>query len=275
MRKLWKQFRYRLESLACRLVAEIIPLLPRGVCLQVARVAGIIHYQFDGKARAVALENLRLTLGNRLNEADRKQLAKKSYQTFARTMLDLFWARNLLTTNFDKFLKLEGFEHAYRVRDEHGSIIFLAIHHGGHEWVHLAGGFAGFNLSFVALDFKNSALESVFRQAREHSGNHIVGQQQSMLKLLRAVRPWGRRGRIANRPRTQAAPTRRGDRRVGDEDVRHFFARFAARTDRRADGSSDERTSRRRHLHGDCAPSPHLPNRSELPRNHTRVLGFL
>ena len=188
MRKLWKQFRYRLEYLGCRLLAEIIPRLPRRACLEFARVAGMLYYQFDHKTRAVALENLRLALGDELDETGREQVARKSFQTFARTMLDLFWARNLGPTNFDKFLKLEGFEHAYKVREEHGSIIFLAIHHGGQEWVHLAGGFAGFNLSFVGLDFKNPALEAVFRRAREHSGNHIVGQQQSMLKLLRAVR---------------------------------------------------------------------------------------
>ena len=188
MRKLWKQVRYRLEYIGLRLLAACIPLLSRQACLGLARLAGTLYYRFDRKSRAVALENLRLTLGNSLDEPARERVAKASFQTFARAMLDLFWARNLLPTNFHDHLKLEGFEEAERVRDEHGSIIFLAIHHGGQEWVHLTGGFTGFNLSFVALDFKNPALESVFRRAREHSGNHIVGQQQSMLKLLRAVR---------------------------------------------------------------------------------------
>ena len=188
MRKLWKQVRYRLEYVGLRTAAETIPRLPRRLCLGLARVLGVLYYRFDRKTRAVALENLRLTLGDTLDAAARERVAKASFLTFARAMLDLFWARNLRPENFRKHLKLEGFEHAYKVRDEHGSIIFLAIHHGGQEWVHLTGGFTGFNLSFVALDFKNPALESVFRQAREHSGNHIVGQQQSMLKLLRAVR---------------------------------------------------------------------------------------
>ena len=188
MRTLWKQFRYRLEFVGLRLLAETIPLLPRWVCLRLAQALGALYYRLDGKTRAVALENLRLTLGSVHDGKELERVARASFQTFARAMLDLFWARNLSPTNFHKYIRLEGFEHAYQARDEHGSIIFLAIHHGGQEWVHLTGGFTGFNLSFVALDFKNSALESVFRHAREHSGNHIVGQQQSMLKLLRAVR---------------------------------------------------------------------------------------
>lgn len=188
MKRLWKQFRYRLEYFGCRLLAGLIPRLPRHVCLRLARGLGALYYRFDHKTRRVALENLRLTLGDTLDAAERERVARASFLNFARAMLDLFWARNLTPENYTRFLKLEGFEHAYKVQREHGSILFLAIHHGSQEWTHLAGGFTGFNLSFVALDFKNPALESVFRRAREHSGNHLIGQQQSMLKLLRAAR---------------------------------------------------------------------------------------
>lgn len=188
MKKLWKQFRYRLEYFGCRMLAGLIPRLPRKMCLRLAEVLGGLYYRLDRKSRAIAHENLRLTLGNDLDEAARERVARVSFLNFARAMLDLFWARNLTPENFRNFLKLEGFEHADAVKAEHGSIVFLAMHHGEQEWVHLTGGFLGYNLSFVALDFKNPALESVFRRAREHSGNHIIGQQQSMLKLLRAVR---------------------------------------------------------------------------------------
>lgn len=188
MRALWKQVRYRLEYIGCRLLAGLIPRLPRAVCLGLARAAGGLYYRLDRRSRTVALENLRLTLGDKLDAAAREQIARASFSNFSRAMLDLFWARNLTPQNYTRYLKLEGFEHAYKVQREHGSIIFLAIHHGSQEWVHLTGGFTGFNLSFVALDFKNPALEEVFRAAREHSGNHIIGQQQSMLKLLRATR---------------------------------------------------------------------------------------
>ena len=50
----------------------------------------------------------------------------------------------------------------------------------------LTGGFIGLPASMVALDFKNASLDAVFREARELSGNRIIGQQQSMLRLLRA-----------------------------------------------------------------------------------------
>ena len=50
----------------------------------------------------------------------------------------------------------------------------------------------------VALDFKNPALDAVFARARERSGNRIVGQRQSVLRLLRAVRRGGGAGLLVD-----------------------------------------------------------------------------
>ncbi len=50
----------------------------------------------------------------------------------------------------------------------------------------------------VALDFKNPALDAVFARAREHSGNRIVGQHQSMLRLLQSVRRGGGAGLLVD-----------------------------------------------------------------------------
>ncbi len=74
------------------------------------------------------------------------------------------------------------------LRDEHGGVILVVQHYGSYEWVSLAVGFSGLPVWIVALDFKNPALETVFRAARGHSGHTLIGQGQSMLKLLRAVR---------------------------------------------------------------------------------------
>ena len=43
----------------------------------------------------MALENLRLTLGDTYSAAERDRIARASFQNFARAMLDLFWARRL------------------------------------------------------------------------------------------------------------------------------------------------------------------------------------
>ena len=198
MKSLWKQVRYRLEYFGCRLLTGLIPRLPRRACLRLGDVLGGLFFRFDRRNRAVALENLRLALGDTLDAAARREVARRSFLNFARAMLDLFWARNLTSDNWTSHLKVVGFHHAFNVQARHGGVIFLSLHAGSHEWVALTPGFIGLPSSMVALDFKNDSLDAVFRAAREHSGNRIVGQQQSMLKLLRTVRRGGQAGLLVD-----------------------------------------------------------------------------
>ena len=194
MRTIWKQFRYRLEYLGLRALAEGVPRLSRRGCVRLSRMAGALYYRLDSRGRAVALENLRLTFGDALDARRREEIARASFLNFALGMLDLFWARNLSPENFTDLITVEGFDRVRAAHAEHRGVIYLALHFGSQEWVSLTGGFLGLPASMVALDFKNPALDAVFTRAREHSGNQIVGQHQSMLRLLRSVRRGGAAG---------------------------------------------------------------------------------
>ena len=191
MKSFWKQIRYRLEYFGCVALAGLIPRLPRRVCVALSHVLGDLFYRLDRRSRAVALENLRLTLGATHDAARRETVARASFRNFARAMLDLFWARNLTPENFQKYIQIENFGAIREAHARHGGVIFLALHAGSHEWVSLTSGLVGTPSSMVALAFKNPALDVVFRRAREHSGNTIIGQKLSMLRLLRAVKRGG------------------------------------------------------------------------------------
>ena len=91
----WKEFRYRLEELGCRLLMRGLPRLSRRGCLRLANGLGALAYLLDARGRGVALSNLECVFGDRYTPAQRRAIARASYQNFLRTMLDLFWARNL------------------------------------------------------------------------------------------------------------------------------------------------------------------------------------
>ena len=67
MRRRWKRFRYRLEWIGLRLALKLVPLLPRSICLRLARVLGFLMSIFDRQARNVALANLEVAFGNQLS----------------------------------------------------------------------------------------------------------------------------------------------------------------------------------------------------------------
>ncbi len=191
----WKNFRYRLERGGLDLLAWVIPRLPRRMCVSLSSACGEIAWVCDRRGRAVAEENLACALGNRFTPRQRREIARASYRNFARSMLDLFWAQNLTPANYREFLHLEGFE---EFRERHarspGGSIALTVHLGNWEWAGLALGFAGIPSVIVAESFKNPLLSEVFDRLRGVSGNTIIPQEKSMLRLLKMVKRGGATG---------------------------------------------------------------------------------
>ncbi len=191
----WKSFRHRLERRALDAVARWVPRLSREHGVKLALVLGDLAFALDRRGRAVALGNLECVFGDRFSPKERRWLARQSYRNFLRTMLDLFWARNLTPQNHARWLRLEGFEalRARHAQSPAGSVLFC-IHQGNWEWASLAFGFAGFPTTIVAENFKNPLLTATFSGLREISGHKIIAQDNSMLRLLKVVKRGGSTG---------------------------------------------------------------------------------
>jgi lauroyl/myristoyl acyltransferase len=185
----WKKLRYRLERAGVELLAWGIPRLSRRWCVRLSSLCGEVAFACDRRGRAVALSNIECVFGKRLTSRQGREIVRASYRNFARSMLDLFWARNLTPTNYASYLRLEGFEE-FRRRHEGspGGSVGICVHMGNWEWGSLALGFAGIPSIIVAENFKNPMLTEVFNRLREASGHTIIPQQNSMLRLLKSVR---------------------------------------------------------------------------------------
>lgn len=200
----WKRFRYRLEWLACRLIAWFIPLLSRENSVALADAVGALAYRFDARGRRVALANLQCAFGERYTVAERKAIAEQSYKTFVRTMVDLFWASNLTSENWREYIQFEGEE---IVQEDGAATVVLCVHWGNFEWGGLSAGFQGRPSTIVAETFKNPLLTEIFREARSVSGNLLIPQENSMIRLLKTVKKRGGTGMLADLtlPPSQAA----------------------------------------------------------------------
>ena len=188
----WKRFRYWLEEGACRGLAWFIPKLSRGGCVSLARSLGAIAFSVDRRGRRVALENLECVFGDRLTAAKRAAIARAAYQNFARSMLDLFWAARLDERSFSQWMSTENFGpiEEWLTREKRG-VIFLGVHQGNWEWGSLANGYLGFRSLVVAENFKNPRLTGLFRRLREQSGQTVIPQENSLLRMMRNAKRGG------------------------------------------------------------------------------------
>jgi lauroyl/myristoyl acyltransferase len=180
----WKKIRYRLEWLGVKALASLIPLLPRGACVVLARAMGAVTFALDGHGRRVTLANIEAALGDEYTAEEQLRIARASYQTFARTMLDLFWAPRLLRPGGEKYIDLVGTEHLPGPGEP---CVALCAHHAGVEWASLACGLKGYRGCILTQAFKNPLLDKLFTDLRTCTGQEIITQEMSMLRMLRRL----------------------------------------------------------------------------------------
>ena len=197
MRDRWKKIRFRLERLGCVLLTKLVPLLPRMACVRIAHLVGTLAFHLDGRGRAVALANVEAAFGDKFTPQQRRELVRKSYRNFARTMLDLFWGPRLAKGDWRRWIRLENAGILDTLREAQGSLL-MCVHCGNWEWASLAVGFHGLQTHIVSEDFKNTSLNEVFSRMREVSGHRMIAQQNSVLRLLKVTKRGGMAGMLAD-----------------------------------------------------------------------------
>jgi Kdo2-lipid IVA lauroyltransferase/acyltransferase len=191
MSSLWKSLRHQLEWLGVRLLAAVIPRLPRPVAVQFGRFAGTLATAFDLRGRRVALSNLKAVFGDRFSDAERARIARRSYQQFTSTMIDLFWNPRINEQNYRKLIEFEGWDEFCRTVGPNGPCIIAACHYGNFEWFSLAAGYSGLVATIISREFMNPKLEPIFKRLREQSGHHFVTREGAIVKLYKTLRRGG------------------------------------------------------------------------------------
>ena len=185
-----KQLRYKLEWFGLFLATKLVPILPRSLCVGLAKLLGTAASVFDREGRRVALNNLELAFGDTLSRRERYRIMRASFRHFAQTMLDLLWSPRLTPENFQRFIELENFEET-AVGPER-SIIIACYHYSNFEWLSFACAFLGLPGTIIAQEFKNPRLDPLFRQLRERAGHELIPRERGIVRLYKVLRRKGR-----------------------------------------------------------------------------------
>ncbi len=166
--------------------------------MTLCRWIGTAIYLGDKRGRNTALENLRCAFGDQYTLAERKRIARGSYQNFARTFLDLFWSLKLTPETWHKhfIIKLHDTKIEQLARERGG--IWVTPHFGNFEFVSLVWGYRGMPYTVVAQDFKNPKLTPIFSRIRSHSGQKVIPQESAILRLMKLLKRGGYVGMLVD-----------------------------------------------------------------------------
>src|SRR5262249_34142620 len=106
----WKRFRFRLEAAGAKILVQVIPLFPRNVVHRLGSMLGWFAYYLLRTNRKIALANLDLAFGDSKSPGEKTRIARVSCQTFAATLLTLFWSPRMNRQALDELAETEGLE---------------------------------------------------------------------------------------------------------------------------------------------------------------------
>ncbi len=193
-----KQLRYFFETALIKSIAWLLPRLPRGVIMTLSRWIGTAIYHGDKRGRSTALENLRCAFGEQYTLAERKRIARGSYQVFARTFLDLFWSLKLTPETWDQHISIHLHDAKIEQQARERGGVWVTPHFGNFEFVSLAWGYRGLPYTVVAQDFKNAGLTPLFSRIRSHSGQTVIPQESAILRLMKLLKRGGYVGMLVD-----------------------------------------------------------------------------
>jgi len=147
---------------------------------------------FDRHHYKVALNNLEVAFGDQFSKHERRKIARKSFQHFARTMVDLLWSPRLTQQNFARYIELRNFEETARGTGSERSVMIACYHYSNFEWLILACGFLDLKGTIISQEFKNSLLDPIFKKLREQSGHELIPRERGLIRLYKVLRRKGR-----------------------------------------------------------------------------------
>ena len=184
-----KHIRQKLEILFTHVGLAVVPRLPRGAVLALARALGSAGYALSARNRRLGWANLELAFGGSKTPAEKRRILRKSLQNFALVTLDLLWF-----TRESEARMARWFVAGPRMQEamaRKAARVGVTGHFGnwelmGRYWAMSPGG-----LMSVAMPLKNPAVDVLLRRARQVTGQQIVEREGALKKLVRFLREGG------------------------------------------------------------------------------------
>jgi KDO2-lipid IV(A) lauroyltransferase len=184
--------RQRLEFWGLSLVVWVVGCLPYGFLQRMAAVLGSLVFAFDKRGREVALANLDSAFGDSRSRKEKRRIAVGSYQTFARTMLELFWSPNLSEPVARGIARFEGRELDSCHTDPRRPVVYFCLHYSNFEWLSQFGAYTLSHFAVITQRFKNPLIGRIFDRLRASTGHSVVPQERAMIRMLKHLKSGGK-----------------------------------------------------------------------------------
>ena len=185
--KAWGGATAYLEYLLAMALAKSLLYLPSSVAYLAGERLGTLAYYLDRKHRTIAQENLRRAFDGELSSYAIGQLVRSTFVNLGLTLVETCRIPKIDRENFQRFVRIEGYEHFTKAKNRGKGVIYITAHLGSWELLPLASSMMGEPLYIVARPLDNRYLDRTINGLRASWGTKVLAKKQAMPTLVRAL----------------------------------------------------------------------------------------
>lgn len=166
---------------------SLLSLLPRKVCLALGRSVGRMVYRLDKKHREIALKNLDIAFGEEKSGAEKKWIARTSFEHFGEALFEILKLSGLSMEKKEALLLIHGEEHVQEALQKGKGALVLTAHYGNWELGIIPLSKVG-ETHVIARALDIERLEHELLAIRQSFGAKVIYKKQATRHTLRALK---------------------------------------------------------------------------------------
>ena len=191
-RPLRKEIKYRALYGFIRSLIFLSNLMPRIWWLNFCGFLGFLGYIFSPKPRALSIKHLGMAYENEKTPDEIKKLARRMFIMLGKNAGEILRASRVKTLgDLEKFVVVEGYEHAEAAKKKGKGIIFLPNHLGAFELMVTFVSLRGFKPMVIGTPLKDERLNSLMVNYRNAHGAIPVERGKETLRLFKGLKLGG------------------------------------------------------------------------------------
>jgi Kdo2-lipid IVA lauroyltransferase/acyltransferase len=178
--------RERLESLALRLVAGAVGVLPRSGARVVGAGLGAAAWVLLGRLRRVGMRNLELAFPEK-TEQERKEILRGVFRSLGWQVGEFCKMGGYTAEQASKFIRYDGLEHYLAARAKGKGVLVLTGHLGAWELSSFYHSLMGYPMSLVIRRLDNPLVDEFVNRVRCLHGNRVIHKDEFARGLLSSM----------------------------------------------------------------------------------------
>jgi KDO2-lipid IV(A) lauroyltransferase len=169
------------------MLCDFFTCLPRHLALSMGKGLGYIGYYFFRRRRLLALENIRLAMGDSLSPSQQAQIIKNFFLHSGVSLIEFLRLAEITPANIHDYVEFRGFEHLDALANKQGAFI-LTGHFGNWEMLTTGASLRGHQIGFVAKTPRQTFIKNFLVNKRASKGvklllgKNLIKQIMQMLK---------------------------------------------------------------------------------------------